>query len=78
MLIIDPKTFYNGLKEVLGAGAEAVITLVGTHLALKYSTNCTSQEFVALFTGNEELSTQKLEELFGNVINQETAKLRAK
>jgi hypothetical protein len=78
VLITDPKTFYNGLKEVLGAGAEAVIALVGTHLALKYNTNCTAQEFVALFTRDEKLSTQKLTELFGNVVHQETAKLQAK
>jgi hypothetical protein len=78
VLITDPKTFYNGLKEVLGAGAEAVIALVGTHLTLKYSTNCTSQEFVALFTIDEKLSTQKLTELFGNVVHQETTKLKEK
>ena len=78
MLMTDPKTFYNGLKEVLGAGAEAVIALVGTHLTLKYRTNFAAQEFVALFIKDEKLSTEKLAEISANIVHQETAKLKAK
>jgi hypothetical protein len=77
VLIEDPKCFYNGLKEVLGAGAEAVINLVGTYLTVKYNTNYPTTEFVSLFTKDGRPSSQKLSEIFLNVIAQEENKLKA-
>jgi hypothetical protein len=75
-LIEDPKSFYNGLKEVLGAGAEAVINLVGTFLTVKYKVNCTSEEFVELFTKDSPLSARKLSEIFQSIVTQEEQKLK--
>jgi predicted methyltransferase len=75
VFITDPKTFYNGLKEVLGAGAEAVITLVGTFLTVKYHTNHTAREFVELFT-NGEPQRQELSKIFENIVNQEEKKIK--
>jgi hypothetical protein len=76
VLIEDPKCFYNGLKEVLGAGAEAVINLVGTFLTIKYDVDCTAEEFTGLFTKDSTLSTQKLSKIFGSIIIQEEQKLK--
>jgi hypothetical protein len=76
VLIEDPKCFYNGLKEVLGAGAEAVINLVGAFLTIKYHVNCTAEEFTSLFTKDSASSTQKLSEIFGSIITQEEQKLK--
>jgi hypothetical protein len=76
VLISDPKTFYNGLKEVLGAGAEAVITLVGTYITIKYDINCTAEEFTGLFTRNGKPPKQ-LSEIFATIVTQEEQKLRA-
>lgn len=75
VLIEDPKCFYNGLKEVLGAGAEAVINLVGTYLTVKYSTSCTTEEFVKLFKDSKP-TAQRLQEVFRNIILQEENKLK--
>lgn len=76
VLITDPKTFYNGLKEVLGAGAEAVITLIATFLTIKYQINYTAEEFVELFTKTDEPQRQGLSEIFENIVNQEEKKMK--
>jgi len=72
----NPKIFYNGLKEVLGEGAEAVINLVGTYLTVKYDTNCTAEEFVKLFTRNGK-PLRSLSEIFADIVSQEENKLKA-
>ena len=77
VLIEDPKCFYNGLKEVLGEGAEAVINLVGTYITIKYDINCTAEEFTRLFTRNGKPPKQKLSEIFATIVTQEEQKLRA-
>jgi hypothetical protein len=76
VLIENPKIFYNGLKEVLGEGAEAVIKLIGTYITTKYDIHCTVEEFTRLFTRNGKLSTQKLSEIFATIVTQEEQKLR--
>jgi hypothetical protein len=67
VLVNDPKTFFNGLEEVLGAGAEAVICLIGTFLVIKYGVNCTADEFVRLVTKGDEPSKRRLKEILTNV-----------
>jgi hypothetical protein len=76
VLIDNPRTFNDGLKEVLGEGAEAVINLVGTFLTIKYDVDCTAEEFTGLFTKDNTSSTQKLSEIFGSIITQEEQKLK--
>jgi hypothetical protein len=76
LLMENPKIFYNGLKEVLGEGAEAVINLVGTYLTVKYDTNCTAEEFVKLFTRNGK-PLRSLSEIFADIVSQEENKLKA-
>ena len=76
VLIDNPRTFNDGLKEVLGEGAEAVINLVGTYLTIKYHVDCTAEEFTGLFTKDSASSTQKLSEIFGSIITQEEQKLK--
>ena len=77
VLIENPKIFYNGLKEVLGEGAEAVISLVGTYLTVKYSTGCPTEEFVGLFTKDGKSTAQRLQEVFRSIILQEENRLKA-
>jgi len=76
VLIDNPRAFYNGLREVLGEGAEAIISLVGTYLTVKYDTNCTAEEFVRLFTRNGKPTKERLQEMFRNIILQEENKLK--
>ena len=78
VLLDCPKTFNDGLKEVLGEGAEAVIQLVGTFLTVKYNVDCTAEEFTNLFTKDSTLSTQKLSEIFESIITQEEQKLKTR
>ena len=70
VLIDNPRTFNDGLKEVLGEGAEAVINLVGTFLTIKYDVDCTAEEFTGLFTKDSASSTQKLSDILGYVAAQ--------
>ena len=76
-LIESPTTYYDGLKEVLGEGGEAVINLVGTFLTAKYNVDCTAEEFLRLFTKDSQLSAGKLSEIFRSVVTQEEQKLKA-
>lgn len=77
VLLEDPKCFFKGLKEVLGEGADAVISLVGTYITVKYSVGCTAEEFVKLFTRDGKPSVQKLLEIFKAIIREEETKLKA-
>lgn len=76
VLIDNPRTFNDGLKEVLGEGAEAVINLVGTFLTIKYDVDCTAEEFVKLFVESSPLSARKLSEIFRSIVTQEEQKLK--
>lgn len=77
VLLESPTTYYDGLKEVLGEGGEAVLNLVGTFLTAKYNVNCTAEEFLRLFTKDSQLSAGKLSEIFRSVVTQEEQKLKA-
>jgi hypothetical protein len=74
----SPKTFYDGLKEVLGEGAQAVIGLTGTYLTVKYDVNCTVEEFTGLFTKDDTSSIQRLRNILESIITQEEHKLKAR
>lgn len=77
VLLESPTTYYDGLKEVLGEGGEAVINLAGTFLTAKYNVDCTAEEFLKLFTKDSQLSARKLSEIFQSVVTQEEQKLKA-
>jgi hypothetical protein len=77
VLLDNPKMFYDGLKEVLGEGAEAVIKLVGNYLILKYNTDCTAEQFVELFQKDGNQSTQRLAEILQTIITREEQRLKA-
>jgi hypothetical protein len=77
VLLDCPKTFNDGLKEVLGEGAEAVIKLVGNYLILKYNVDCTAEQFVELFKKDGNSSTQRLAEILQNIITREEQRLKA-
>jgi hypothetical protein len=77
VLIESPTTYYDGLKEVLGEGGDAVLNLVGTFLTAKYNVDCTAEEFLKLFTEDSQLSARKLSEIFQSAVTQEEQKLKA-
>lgn len=76
ILIENPQAFYGGLAEILGAGAEATINLVGTYLSVKYGMSCTTEEFVKLFTKGCKTQRFTLSEILESIINQEKNKLK--
>jgi hypothetical protein len=67
VFVDDPVSFYNGLEEVLGAGAKLVTSLVGTFLVVKHHINYTAEEFVNLVVKGDELSKRKLKETLLNI-----------
>jgi len=71
MLVENPKSFYDGLKEVLGEGADAVLILIGTYLITKYNMNYNAEEFAKLFTRDRQPAEQKLIEIFQKAVKQE-------
>ena len=70
VLIDDPETFYNGLREVLGTGADMVLILVGTLLSKRYGAYRSAEEFLALFTRSDSQSKHELEEIFRRIADQ--------
>jgi len=71
VLLDDPKAFYNGLTEISGAGADTVLSLVGTFLSKRYGSNRSAEEFLVLFTRSDSQSKHELKELFRRIADQE-------
>jgi hypothetical protein len=66
----DPRAFYTALEEIFGAGAESIITLVGTFLINRYGLTLSAQSFVNLVVKGDKSSKNKLQEIFSKVVNQ--------
>jgi len=77
VLLDDPVTFYNGLREILGAGADTVLILVGSLLSKRYGVNRSAEEFLALFTRSDSQSKHELKELFRKIADQPRERERA-
>jgi hypothetical protein len=67
VFVEDPKSFYEALKEIFGAGAESMITLVGTFLIKKYGITCTASEFLNLVVDGDEPAKRTLKEILKNI-----------
>lgn len=70
VLIDDPEAFYNGLTEISGAGADTVLSLVGTFLSKRYGVNRSAEEFLVLFTRSDSQSKHELKEIFRRIADQ--------
>jgi len=70
VLIDDPQAFYNGLTEILGTGADTVLSLVGTLLSKRYGSNRSAEEFLVLFTRSDSQSKHELKEIFKRIADQ--------
>jgi len=57
----------RGLGEVLGVGADMVLSLVGTLLSKRYGANRSAEEFLALFTRSDSQSKHELKEFFRRI-----------
>jgi len=57
----------RGLGEVLGVGADMVLSLVGTLLSKRYGTSRSAEEFLVLFTRSDIQSKHELKELFRRI-----------
>jgi hypothetical protein len=77
VLIGDPEAFYNGLREILGTGADTVLILVGTLLSKRYGSSRSAEEFLALFTRGDSRSKHELEEIFRRIADQPRERERA-
>jgi len=77
VLLDEPKAFYNGLREILGAGADTVLILVGTFLSKRYGVSRSAEEFLALFTRSDSQSKHELKELFKRIADQPRERERA-
>jgi hypothetical protein len=70
VLMDDPEAFYNGLREILGTGADLVLSLVGTLLSKRYGSNRSAEEFLVLFTRSDSRSKHELKEIFRRIADQ--------
>jgi hypothetical protein len=77
VLIGDPEAFYNGLREILGTGADVVLSLVGVLLSKRYGANRSAEEFLALFTRSDSQSKHELKEIFRRIADQPRERERA-
>ncbi len=76
VFVDNPALFYNGLKDVIGEGAEALVTLVATSIKVKYAVDFATEDITRLFTSNDPDSSEKLCELLHIIIAQEENKLK--
>jgi hypothetical protein len=77
VLIDDPKTFYNGLTEISGTGADTVLSLVSTLLSKRYGVSRSAEEFLVLFTRSDSQSRHELREIFRRIADQPHERQRA-
>lgn len=66
----DPRSFYKALEEIFGAGAESMISLVGTFLIKKYGMTCTADEFVKLVVSGDEPAKLALKGIMQTIASQ--------
>lgn len=70
VFVEDPRTFYIALKEIFGAGAESIISLIGTYLVNEYGVTGGAERFVNLVVKGDESSKNKLEEILSKIVDQ--------
>jgi len=70
VLLEDPKSFYEALEEIFGAGAESMISLVGTFLIKKYGITCTATEFLNMVVNGDEPAKRALKEILTSIASQ--------
>lgn len=70
VFVEDPKSFYEALEEIFGAGAESMISLVGTFLTKKCGVTCTAAEFVNSVVNGDEPAKLALKEILTNIASQ--------
>jgi hypothetical protein len=63
----DPKSFYEALEEIFEAGAESMISLVGTFLVKKYGITCEATEFLNLVVNGDEPAKRALKEILTSI-----------
>lgn len=76
VFVENPGLFYNGLKEVMGEGANALLTLVVTFIKLKYAVDFDTKEITNLFTTADAESPKKVMDLLNTIIVQEEKKVK--
>lgn len=76
VFVDNPALFYNGLKEVIGEGAEALITLVSTFIKVKYAVDFATEDITRLFLQKDSDSHETMRELLQMIIAQEEKKLK--
>lgn len=69
VFVEDPGAFYTALKEIFGAGAESIITLVGTLLATKYGVTFSTESFLSLVVKGDRSSKDRLGEILSHVLH---------
>jgi hypothetical protein len=70
VFVEDPTAFYTALKEIFGAGAESIISLVGTFLVNKYGMTASAETFLNLVVKGDESSKSRLEEILSRIAHQ--------
>jgi hypothetical protein len=69
VFVEDPAAFYAALKAIFGAGADSIISLVGTLLINKYGITCSADTFVSLVVKGDKSSKDKLGEILSHVLH---------
>ena len=70
VFVEDPRAFYVALEEIFGAGADSIVSLVGSYLVRKYGISYTPERFVSFVVTGDESSRHKLKEILSRVANQ--------
>lgn len=70
VFVEDPGAFYTALKEIFGAGADGIISLVGMLLINKYGVTYSTENFVNLVVKGDKSSKDKLGEILSHILQE--------
>ena len=76
VFVENPGLFYNGLKEVMGEGANALLALLATFIKVKYAVDLDTKEITRLFIEADSNSPKKVVELLNTIVEQEEKKIK--
>jgi len=67
LFLENPQTFYRGLEDIFGAGAEVIIRMIGRGLMERSGENFDLEEFVKLVMEGDESSLESFHKLLSRI-----------
>ena len=70
VFVENPRAFFVALQSIFGAGAESIVSLIGTFLITRYGMAYSTGEFLELLKVGDRSSRDKLEEILSKIASE--------